>query len=385
VGNLETGWTPYPWHSLEKIPRAAVRATRVLKEALNDPGLLLRFGEAARSLLGDDAVRFVARPIRLASPTVPVFRDGPVCLLANPERTVHALVEVEPELAHRISMTLLSRPPLWVDRTQPTPSLLHAAIGAFVIAAIRKASSDHGLYLDAVGPSARQRFIERIPAVSPVVDMTVAFGDGSFGASIWWQAAQPPTRGLRPFDPRSLGAVPLSMVVVAAVSTATRGELSSLEVGDAWMPAEGWSVRSQDGVLSGDVSLSSPTGTAGLTGSLRPDGGIVLRETAMQPQDGRDRSSTPDPGSSKAGGVPTSEALADVPVVVRVEVGTVTLSAREWAAVQPGDVVTTGHRIAERVTLRVGGVEVARGELVDVEGELGVRIHEVLGSSDGGV
>ena len=68
------------------------------------------------------------------------------------------------------------------------------------------------------------------------------------------------------------------------------------------------------------------------------------------------------------------EAVGEIPVVVRVEVGSVQLLAREWAALGPGDVLTVGRKIAEPVVLRVAGVEVARGELVDVEGDVGVRI-----------
>jgi flagellar motor switch/type III secretory pathway protein FliN len=70
------------------------------------------------------------------------------------------------------------------------------------------------------------------------------------------------------------------------------------------------------------------------------------------------------------------DSLGDVPVVVRVEVGEVTLAARDWAALSRGDVIALGRRVGERVVLRVGGVAVARGELVDVEGEVGVRIAE---------
>jgi flagellar motor switch/type III secretory pathway protein FliN len=78
-----------------------------------------------------------------------------------------------------------------------------------------------------------------------------------------------------------------------------------------------------------------------------------------------------------------ANAVLDAPVVVRVEVGAVTLSAREWAELRPGDVIETGRRIADVVSLRVGGREVARGELVNVEGQLGVRIRE-LSTDDGG-
>jgi flagellar motor switch/type III secretory pathway protein FliN len=67
-------------------------------------------------------------------------------------------------------------------------------------------------------------------------------------------------------------------------------------------------------------------------------------------------------------------ALGDAPLVVRVEIGIAEMRAREWAALSPGDVVALGRRIAEPVILRVAGREVARGELVDLEGEIGVRI-----------
>lgn len=67
-------------------------------------------------------------------------------------------------------------------------------------------------------------------------------------------------------------------------------------------------------------------------------------------------------------------AIAESPVVLRVEVASVTLEAQHWARLAPGDVVTTGVRIGEPVTLRAGGAVFARGELCDLDGELAVRI-----------
>jgi flagellar motor switch/type III secretory pathway protein FliN len=72
----------------------------------------------------------------------------------------------------------------------------------------------------------------------------------------------------------------------------------------------------------------------------------------------------------------TSEVVLEAPMVVRVEVGAVTLSASEWALLGTGDVIALGRRVSDPVLLRIGGSEVARGELVDIEGELGVRIRE---------
>lgn len=71
---------------------------------------------------------------------------------------------------------------------------------------------------------------------------------------------------------------------------------------------------------------------------------------------------------------PTLEVLEDAPVVVRVELGVVEMKARDWAHLSPGDVVTLGRKLGDPAVLRIGGVEVARGELVQVDGEVGVRI-----------
>jgi flagellar motor switch/type III secretory pathway protein FliN len=69
-------------------------------------------------------------------------------------------------------------------------------------------------------------------------------------------------------------------------------------------------------------------------------------------------------------------AVGDIPVVVRVEIGEALRAAREWAALQRGDVIAPGRRIRERVRGRVGGVPVASGGLVEIDGDVGVRIVE---------
>jgi type III secretion protein Q len=70
--------------------------------------------------------------------------------------------------------------------------------------------------------------------------------------------------------------------------------------------------------------------------------------------------------------------VGDTPLVVRLEVGALEMTAAEWAALRPGDVVQSGRRVEDPVILRAGGREIARGELVDIEGEVGVRITQVV-------
>lgn len=75
-----------------------------------------------------------------------------------------------------------------------------------------------------------------------------------------------------------------------------------------------------------------------------------------------------------------AEIVGETPLTVRLELGALEMSAAEWAALKPGDVLQSGRRLDEPVVLRAGGREIARGELVDVEGELGVRITAVGGA-----
>ena len=66
------------------------------------------------------------------------------------------------------------------------------------------------------------------------------------------------------------------------------------------------------------------------------------------------------------------------PLVLRVELGSVSLPARQWALLRKGDILETGQPLGSEVTLRVAGKAIAQGELLNVEGELGVRITKLL-------
>jgi flagellar motor switch/type III secretory pathway protein FliN len=119
------------------------------------------------------------------------------------------------------------------------------------------------------------------------------------------------------------------------------------------------------------VHLAAPSATVGLRAELVEDGRLVLRGEVEQLAD---MHATED----RMGEVDDVDALVEnvgaVPVIVRVEVGEATMAARDWATLGKGDVITLGRRVGDPVVLRVAGVPVATGELVEVEGEVGVRI-----------
>ena len=68
-------------------------------------------------------------------------------------------------------------------------------------------------------------------------------------------------------------------------------------------------------------------------------------------------------------------ASADVDVVV--EVARFTLTVAELSQVRVGEVLVSGRRIGDLVTIRVGDRAMATGELVDVDGEVGVRLLRI--------
>jgi flagellar motor switch protein FliM len=115
---------------------------------------------------------------------------------------------------------------------------------------------------------------------------------------------------------------------------------------------------------------------------FRPDLLETLMNDESKPRNAKDPAPSPPPADTTAMARPRAEGLAetlgDVPLVVRVEVGSVELPAKQWASLGVGDAVGLGRRLGDRATLRVSGVAVARGELVDLDGELGVRILERL-------
>jgi type III secretion system YscQ/HrcQ family protein len=72
-----------------------------------------------------------------------------------------------------------------------------------------------------------------------------------------------------------------------------------------------------------------------------------------------------------------AELAIDAPIELCVELARFTLPLEELCALRPGQVLGTTCAIGQSVTLRAAGRAVARGELVDLEGEIGVRILEL--------
>jgi flagellar motor switch protein FliN/FliY len=83
------------------------------------------------------------------------------------------------------------------------------------------------------------------------------------------------------------------------------------------------------------------------------------------------------PGAAPAGPAEL-ERLYEVPVELAVEIGRTHMTIRETLALGPGSVVTLNRLAGEPVDLLVNGKPIARGEVVVIDEEFGLRVTEVL-------
>ena len=73
------------------------------------------------------------------------------------------------------------------------------------------------------------------------------------------------------------------------------------------------------------------------------------------------------------------ELLNDIPLQISVELARVQVTAEDVVALKMGQVIDLNRGAAEPMDLSVNGKVVARGELVEIEGNLGVRILSLVG------
>jgi flagellar motor switch protein FliN/FliY len=70
--------------------------------------------------------------------------------------------------------------------------------------------------------------------------------------------------------------------------------------------------------------------------------------------------------------------LHDVPVELAVEIGRTRMTIGETLALGPGSIITLNRLAGEPVDLLVNGKPIARGEVVVIDEEFGLRVTEVV-------
>src|SRR3954471_24421790 len=72
------------------------------------------------------------------------------------------------------------------------------------------------------------------------------------------------------------------------------------------------------------------------------------------------------------------ERLRDVPVELAVEIGRTKMTIGETLGLGPGSIVTLSRLAGEPVDLLVNGKQIARGEVVVIDEEFGLRITQIV-------
>jgi flagellar motor switch/type III secretory pathway protein FliN len=145
-----------------------------------------------------------------------------------------------------------------------------------------------------------------------------------------------------------------------------------------------WAVRIRVGSHAAPATIDS-AGTIRLQDGFRPApiaSGRIVRKNEERMNDSDD-SKTPGqaaPGQETPGQgtIEATQVLAGAPIEIVAELGRIVVRGDEILSLTRGGVVSFAGPRSTAISLRVGDEIWARGELVDVDGELGVRITETV-------
>ncbi len=356
---------PFPLAELPRVARAQLEAARLLM--LRMPlAAGAEWAAACRSVGGEIALS-LAEIYALPARELPLPARGAVVRLALPGGR-WALVVVEAALAGK-----LARAALGLDEPElgaPRPLTL-AEEGAleFLVAAL--SGTDVAQVTGVVGEAAVATLaggegwlaVAQAHVASPV-------GEG-WARLIVPDVARlgaPPLRALAAIEARAgrLADAHVALRLEVGRTAVARSDLSGLGAGDVIL-FERFGVRDARG---GPVTLRLGRGGFG----ARLDGDTLAIEEHFRLNRGV---STMEFDPSQKDAASADQLLRELPVEVVCELGRVTMSGRELIELRPGAVIPAGRPLSGPVDLTVGGRVVARGELVDVEGEIGVRITQL--------
>lgn len=199
---------------------------------------------------------------------------------------------------------------------------------------------------------------------------------------VHWLDSAPTAAPPRADWPESFASLSTDWRAEAGTIDMPRG-LARLRVGGV-LPLNDSPLRGTPPSPTGAISLAlvfsdGPTGRLWFPCEPVPlSGGGRVTLTAPMQHDPSPREAhpvNPPPDSSAA---PGPVAPTDVPVTLTVELGRISLPLGRLADLKPGDVLDLGRHSREPVELTSNGRLVARGELVLIDTELGVRVTNVF-------
>src|SRR3954462_5095415 len=91
------------------------------------------------------------------------------------------------------------------------------------------------------------------------------------------------------------------------------------------------------------------------------------------------------PAAAAGGGPVDLRRLHDVPVELAVEIGHTRMTIGQTLDLRPGSVVSLNRLAGEPVDLLINGKPIARGEVVVIDEEFGLRVTDVVSGSRGAI
>jgi type III secretion system YscQ/HrcQ family protein len=367
----------YPFDRWPKLTRNQLRVMRDL-EALWDDTSRAEALQTARALLGADIALQIGRAeLRNAGEVAAALKARGPCVGVLVDITAgNSDACLSLELSHACAEHLVDRC-LGGDATEPPLAsglpIDQLALGALAYLCARvlgSLSSRLALRTLFIEPAALARALGDAPIV--VWPLELQLGAERFQLRLHAPEAAAfalPTITRRPDPKRALETLPLTLLAEAGRCTLLSSALAALQLGDVIVLDQS-GLQYQAGHFAGSVNLRVQGSRNHFTCRAHDHTfSVESLEIFKEPNMTTGRlSQAPEPRGLGA------TLAADAPLELSVELARFTLSLAELQRTQPGDVLVTGRRIGESVTLRAAGRVLAHGELVDVDGEIGVRI-----------
>jgi len=235
--------------------------------------------------------------------------------------------------------------------------------------------------LDPLGWSLSLAPVSAGPAIGAFISVALRI-EGGFGAgSLRFDLPLAAAGSVAHWPARSRGLPVVARIEIAATELPT-ADVLGLAAGDAVVfegrPAATYLADVDAGKpWEGQLAIGAYTaplyvhagGALELGGDFQMTGTPVERTVTIQKEGAMDFSGPTEKASS---------VLAAAPIEVVAELARITLRGDEVLGLAPGVVLTVAADRRHAIALRVGGEIWAEGELVDVDGELGVRVTRLL-------
>lgn len=143
------------------------------------------------------------------------------------------------------------------------------------------------------------------------------------------------------------------------------------------MPTRDW-LKLAPGKVLRPTAFVAPAGAANAHFLLSDRQSHKFRATVRAHSDGLELMTLEDGDFMPLSDAPASLDLGDLPVNFLIEAGEIRLRVDALSQLAPGQILQPTQALSERVWLRQGERRIARGVLVDVDGELAVKIEAVF-------